>query len=119
MEEQFVGKRLDVQAAKDRAEHVVVGELLDPGLLETGPPGELYHYGARIRVIRSLSGALSGEQVVVFKSTHYPGEAEEKLAASGQPFVFFIEREANGGLFLTKMVPATSPTVRHLLGGSG
>ena len=108
MAEHFTGRAMTIEAAVATATDLVVGELLEPGRPDPGAPGETYYDGARLHVIRTLSGTVAPQKEVAFTYTRqtFPASAAESPLVKGETFVFFLLLKPDGGLRAIKILRA-------------
>ena len=116
MQEHFVGRNIDLQSAIDSADMVVVADLLDPGQADPGPPGQAYHYDAKIKVLRDLSGNASGEYTITFSVQRTPEYIAEKTPVEGETYIFLLQRKPGNSLHAIKILPATNENIQRLEG---
>lgn len=116
MQEHFVGRNIDLPSAMDSADMIVVAELIDSGQADPGPPGQAYHYGAKIKVLKDLSGNVSGEYPIAFSVQRFPENIAEKTPAEGESHIFFLQRQPDNSLHAIKILPATNENIRRLEG---
>ena len=113
MEEHFVGREIDPQSAAASADAIVVAEMLSPGQIDLGPPGQAYHFDAKIKILRDLTGNLSGEHTLTFTAQRFPEDIAEKVPDKGEVCIFFLQRMPDNSLHAIKMLLATDESVKR------
>jgi hypothetical protein len=116
MEEHFTGREMVVEEAVADANDIVVGEVQEPGRRGVGAPGQSFYDGARLYVVRTLSGTLAAQKEVAFNYTRqeFPPSAAEAALAKGGTFVFFLEKEGGGAYRAIKILRADEAGLRKV-----
>jgi hypothetical protein len=116
MQEHFVGRNIDLQSATDGADMIVVAELIDSGKADPGPPGQAYHYDVKIKVLRDLSGNVTGEHTITFSVQRVSEGIAEKTPVERETLIFFLQRRPDNSLNTIKILPATNENIQRLEG---
>lgn len=114
MNQQFVADKVEMSSAVESSVAIVVAEMIDPGTLDLGPPGQALHANAKIKVVSCLAGTISGEQTVTFFSQRSPEATAEGVPVKGEKYVFFLQQLSPRSLHAVKVLPATPQNIEQV-----
>jgi hypothetical protein len=126
MEEHFTGRAMTIEEATATATDVAVGEMLEPGQPDVGAPGQAFYDGARLHVIRTLSGpvpnaggtpappAAAREIAFSYTQQRLPPSLAEAIPAKGGTFVFFLVKKSDGAYRAIKILRADEVGLRQV-----
>jgi hypothetical protein len=118
VETKLPGIELRTREAIEQSGVVVVGTLVDPGVVSPGPPGEQDIDDATFRIERTLSPAgagaphASGTVKLSYSRRVFPESAAEAAMERGQSYVLFCTKPAQKRLYALKAVPHSEDAVR-------
>jgi hypothetical protein len=118
MEEHYVGRFTEAHTAVDIANAIIAAVLVNPGLVEPGPPGQAQHHNATIRVLHDPTNELLGEQTIDYAVQRFPESIAEQGPQQGEQNIFFLERKPDNSLEAIKILPATNENLERFVGTS-
>ena len=114
MKKQYIGHTVDAQTAREKADAIVVAEVIDSGTLEVGPPGQALHCNAKIKIVTRVKGNVKGSQTITFFSRNAPVAVAEQTPEPGQRFLVFLQEPSRGVFHAIKMLPATEQNLKNI-----
>ena len=118
MEVRHPGREIRTREAIERTSVVVVGTLVEPGIVSPGPPGAHDIDDAGFRIDRTLTptaagtSPVSGTVRVWYTRQVFPEAAAEAALERGRPYVLFCTIQSPQRLFALKIVPHSEEAVR-------
>lgn len=118
MEARYPGRAIRTRDAIERTAAVVIGTLVEPGVVSPGPPGAHDVDDASFRIERMLTppaagvATISGTVKVSYTQQVFPEAEAEAPLERGRPYVLFCTAPAPKRLYALKVVPHSEDAVR-------
>ena len=118
MEDRHPGGEIRTREAIEQTAVVLVGTLVDPGLVSPGPPGAHAIDDATFRIDRTLTptaagtSPVSGTVRVSYNRQLFPQASAEAPLERGRSYVLFASILSPQKLFALKIVPNNEESVR-------
>jgi hypothetical protein len=125
VEARLPGTAIRMRDAIERTTVVVLGTLLEPGVVSPGPPGAHHVDGARFRVDRTLTPGetsatpITGTVTVSYTRQVLPESRAEAPLEPNRPYVLFCTVHSPRRLHALKIIPHSEETARIVASAFG